>query len=70
MLIPVSPYLPTQPRFDDKVIVERYKAFAKLAGCPVHGPASFDCLVAADTLTLQYASSNLTVGSLVPYLNW
>ncbi|KAH8841002.1 hypothetical protein MCOR27_002742 [Pyricularia oryzae] len=69
-LIPVSPYLPTQPRFDDKVIVERYKAFAKLAGCPVHGPASFDCLVAADTLTLQYASSNLTVGSLVPYLNW
>ncbi|TLD28250.1 hypothetical protein PspLS_03883 [Pyricularia sp. CBS 133598] len=69
-LIPVSPYLPTQPRYDDKVIVERYQAFAKFAGCPVDGPASFDCLVAVDTLTLQHASSNLTVGSLVPYSNW
>ncbi|KAI6382865.1 hypothetical protein MCOR25_000380 [Pyricularia grisea] len=69
-LISQSPYLPTQPRYDDQVIVKRYKAFAKGAGCPVDGPASFDCLVAADTLTLQYASANLTVGSLVPYSNW
>ncbi|TLS23977.1 hypothetical protein PpBr36_08728 [Pyricularia pennisetigena] len=69
-LIPASPYLPTQPRYDDRVIVERYRAFARLAGCPTDGLASFDCLVAADTLTLQYANSNLTVGSLIPYSNW
>ncbi|CAK7205371.1 hypothetical protein SEUCBS139899_008141 [Sporothrix eucalyptigena] len=58
--IAASPYLVPQYNYDATVPTQRYQAFATAAGC---GSAKnvFSCLVAADTLTLQYASSNVSL---------
>lgn len=58
--IAASPYLVPQYNYDAAVPTQRYHDFATAAGC---GTAKdiFACLVAADTLVLQYASSNVSV---------
>ncbi|CAK7234698.1 hypothetical protein SBRCBS47491_009037 [Sporothrix bragantina] len=55
-----SPYLVPQYNYDAAVPTQRYNAFAAAAGCST-AKNVFACLVAADTLTLQYASSNVSV---------
>ncbi|KAK8065465.1 carboxylesterase family protein [Apiospora hydei] len=61
-IIAASPWTPPAYRYDDEIPIGNYKAFAELAGCgaaasELKGRAdAFDCLVAADTMTLQNAS--------------
>ncbi|KAK0662086.1 Alpha/Beta hydrolase protein [Cercophora samala] len=51
-----SPYLPTQPNFDDPLPTEYYHQLARRANC-LNATSIFSCLEAADTLVLQNASS-------------
>ncbi|KAH9883509.1 Alpha/Beta hydrolase protein [Xylariomycetidae sp. FL2044] len=61
-LIIASPYVPPIHGYDDSVPVAHYDKFAELAGCGRNSTRSrrfasvFDCLVAADSTTLQNAS--------------
>ncbi|KAH9905650.1 Alpha/Beta hydrolase protein [Xylariomycetidae sp. FL2044] len=69
--IAASPYIPTQYGYADSEPTEVYYQFALEAGCPNTG-AVFDCLVAADTSTLQAASNEVSQGQTAygewPYL--
>ncbi|KLU81987.1 inactive carboxylesterase 4 [Magnaporthiopsis poae ATCC 64411] len=68
--IAASPYLPTQPYYNDEIPKNRYRDFAIAAGCPGSGPV-FDCLVSADSQTLMLANANATgPRSGVPFGNW
>ncbi|KAK3319597.1 carboxylesterase family protein-like protein [Cercophora scortea] len=64
-----SPYLPTQPDFNDPLPTDYYLQFAKAAGCvDTTGSLSdndlvFKCLQSADTLVLQNASSSVSYGA-------
>lgn len=65
--ITASPYLPMQYGYKDWIPSQSYYAFAIAAGCnpfPRYGNNSdqtlFDCLVAQNTTTLQYASFNVS----------
>ncbi|KAF2184008.1 alpha/beta-hydrolase [Zopfia rhizophila CBS 207.26] len=58
-LIAASPYLPAQYMYDDTTPTAHYYEFAAKAGCGSEGEV-FECLLAADTLTLQAASSNVS----------
>ncbi|KAK4173654.1 Alpha/Beta hydrolase protein [Triangularia setosa] len=51
-----SPYLPTQPKFDDPLPTEYYYQLARRANC-LNAHSIFTCLEQADTLVLQNASS-------------
>ncbi|PMD30492.1 inactive carboxylesterase 4 [Hyaloscypha variabilis F] len=68
-LISASPYLPTQPNYSDPIPTQHYYDFAKSAGCPSSGEV-FDCLVAKDSLTLQYASNLVSTNAPTPHGNW
>ncbi|GAB1317112.1 Carboxylic ester hydrolase [Madurella fahalii] len=65
--IAASPYDPGQYNYDDVRPTQRYYDFASKAGCGSSG-AVFNCLVSKDSLTLQYASSN--VSSSGTYATW
>ena len=65
--IAASPYGPAQYNYDDVWPTQRYHDFAAKAGCG-SSAALFDCLVSKDSLTLQYASSN--VSSSGTYATW
>ncbi|KAL8381630.1 hypothetical protein RB595_005762 [Gaeumannomyces hyphopodioides] len=68
--IAASPYLPTQPYYDEDISKRRYRDFAMAAGCPDSGPV-FDCLTSADSQTLMLANANATgPRSSVPFGNW
>ncbi|KAI0475603.1 alpha/beta-hydrolase [Xylariaceae sp. FL0804] len=66
--IAASPYLPTQWSYDEPAPTSRYYQFAQIAGCPSSGYV-FDCLVGADTGTLQFAS-NYVSQDLSAYGEW
>ncbi|KAI0506603.1 Alpha/Beta hydrolase protein [Xylaria bambusicola] len=61
-MIVASPYLPTVYKYSDSFPKARYDKFVELAGCnkPAGNKTTFDCLVAADTTVLQYASGNVS----------
>ncbi|KAI0018641.1 carboxylesterase [Xylariomycetidae sp. FL0641] len=75
-VIASSPYLPTQWDFDGEWPEKYYRQFVAQAGCANSSTSSssssssaFDCLVAADTATLQIASDHVsTTGAL--YGQW
>ncbi|KAK0625187.1 Alpha/Beta hydrolase protein [Bombardia bombarda] len=59
-----SPYLPTQPNFDDPLPTEYYQEFARRAGClSPDSDSAFKCLQNADTLVLQNASAYTSYGA-------
>ncbi|KAK3690451.1 carboxylesterase [Podospora appendiculata] len=63
-----SPYLPTQPNFDDPLPTDYYHQFAKAAGCADKTGISdndlvIKCLQSADTLVLQTASASTSYGA-------
>ncbi|KAJ5698618.1 hypothetical protein N7462_000623 [Penicillium macrosclerotiorum] len=64
-IIAASPYTPAQYNYKDAVPTKHYLEFAKHAGCYDGGSsrdlAIFDCLVRADSNTLQYASGNVSI---------
>ncbi|GAP83259.1 putative carboxylesterase family protein [Rosellinia necatrix] len=55
-LIPSSPYLPTQWRYDDTWPTLSYQTFVEQAGCS-NAKSAFQCLQSADTIVLQNASA-------------
>ncbi|KAK8035493.1 carboxylesterase [Apiospora rasikravindrae] len=63
-IIAASPWAPPAYRYDDNIPMGNYEAFSELAGCGAAADSDlksrdhsvFDCLVAADTMTLQNAS--------------
>lgn len=68
--IAASPYLPTQPYYNDEIPKNRYRDFAIAAGCPDSGPV-FDCLVSADSQTLMLANAYASSPpNDVPFGNW
>ncbi|KAJ5800491.1 CAZyme family CE10 [Penicillium psychrosexuale] len=64
-VIAASPYTTDLHQYDGKVPTGHYQDFAARAGCyngaNVSEAAVFDCLVNADTDTLQYASANVSI---------
>lgn len=65
--IAASPYDPGQDNYNGVRPTQRYYDFAARAGCGSSG-AVFDCLISKDTLTLQYASSNVSASGT--YATW
>ncbi|PHH65379.1 hypothetical protein CDD81_2483 [Ophiocordyceps australis] len=65
-VLAASPYNPSLYSFDDNATTSIYDSFVDLAGCGANNVASrqhpsvFDCLVAADSETLQNASGTVT----------
>ncbi|KAI1772336.1 Alpha/Beta hydrolase protein [Hypoxylon cercidicola] len=60
-VIPASPYLPTQWDFDGEWPTKYYDVFVDQVGCASNTTKSrFDCLVSADTVTLQNANAGVT----------
>lgn len=63
-IIAASPYTATQFEYNDKIPTMHYRDFAARAGCTEETSSNdwsiFDCLVHADTETLQYASGNVS----------
>ncbi|KAK4466447.1 lipase 4 [Cladorrhinum samala] len=68
-LIAASPWVPTQPYYNDTVPTRHYYDFSSLAGCPSRG-AVFECLVSKDSLVLQYAAHLVSTNPPTPYGNW
>jgi carboxylesterase type B len=68
-LIAASPYLPSQPNYNDAIVTQHYYKFARDAGCPSSGNV-FDCLKSKDTATLQASNSNQSITPPTPYGNW
>lgn len=69
----ISPYLPQQHYYNDWISEQSYYAFATEVGCgaTTAGLGSqkiFQCLVNADTLTLQRASNNVSASGV--YGTW
>ncbi|KAJ5956434.1 hypothetical protein N7501_010713 [Penicillium viridicatum] len=64
-VIAASPYTTSLYQYDGEVPTNHYQHFAERAGCyhggNISGAAVFDCLVNADTNTLQYASANVSI---------
>ncbi|KAI1770660.1 alpha/beta-hydrolase [Hypoxylon cercidicola] len=71
-IIAASPYLPTQWDYDDTRPTEYYYQFADTLGCLTEEKTAedsvFECLVSADTVDLQNASSIVTMSGL--YGQW
>ncbi|KAL7623533.1 hypothetical protein AAE478_007216 [Parahypoxylon ruwenzoriense] len=67
-LIAASPYLPTQWEYNGTRPSEYYSRFADRVGCLINETTSdrsiFECLVAADTNTLQNASDYVSTSGL------
>ncbi|KAF3763722.1 alpha/beta-hydrolase [Cryphonectria parasitica EP155] len=62
--ITASPYLPTQWDYNGLEPTQAYKRFAAGAGCAdsLKNHSALDCLVAADTITLQNTSAHVSGG--------
>ncbi|KAJ5628469.1 hypothetical protein N7490_010697 [Penicillium lividum] len=64
-IIAASPYSPAMYHYNDEVPTSHYLEFAARAGCFngkfISEPVIFDCLLKADTETLQYASANVSI---------
>ncbi|KAJ5773640.1 hypothetical protein N7457_008536 [Penicillium paradoxum] len=64
-IIAASPYSSTLYQYDGDIPTSHYRQFAARAGCSkkryMPEGAVFDCLVNADTETLQYASANVSI---------
>ncbi|KAJ5701490.1 hypothetical protein N7488_009038 [Penicillium malachiteum] len=63
-IIAASPYTPAMYQYDDEVPMNHYKHFVSRAGCAQETgshSAAFECLANADTVTLQYASANVSI---------
>ncbi|KAK4223737.1 lipase 4 [Podospora fimiseda] len=69
-LITASPWIPTQPYYNDTVSVRDYTNFAAISGCSSGQEKVFDCLVGKDSLTLQYASHLVSTNSPTSHGNW
>ncbi|OAA59785.1 inactive carboxylesterase 4 [Niveomyces insectorum RCEF 264] len=71
-----SPWIPTQPVFDEAIAERHYADFVAAAGCngtlpgPNASASAFDCLVTRDSLTLQRASNWVSTNPPTPYSNW
>lgn len=69
-IVAASPYLPTQPNYNDDIPTRRYYELSAAVGCPSSGPV-FDCLVATNFSVLQDVNYNFTnTHADVPYGNW
>ncbi|KAK3349475.1 inactive carboxylesterase 4 [Lasiosphaeria hispida] len=68
-LIAASPWIPTQPYYDNAITSRHYYDLASLVGCPSRG-AVFGCLVSKDSLLLQYAANIVSTNSPTPHGNW
>jgi len=68
-IIAASPWVPTQPYYDDAISIQHYNDFASAAGCTSR-EAVFDCLVAKDSLTLQRAANKISTSPPTPRRNW
>ncbi|KAK3991556.1 lipase 4 [Cladorrhinum sp. PSN332] len=64
-LIAASPWVPTQPYYNDTGVVRDYTNFAALSGCS-SGQKAFDCLVGRDSLVLQYAAHLVSTNPPTP----
>lgn len=65
-VIAASPYSPPIYKYNDPIPMAYYQTFAEYAGCggnatqSAQSPSVFDCLVATDSVSLQYASGNVS----------
>ncbi|KAK6595702.1 carboxylesterase family protein, partial [Botrytis cinerea] len=66
--IVASPYLPMQYNYDGLLPEESYGKFVEAVGCGTGNGSAFDCLISADTITLQNASAYVSAG--VDYGQW
>lgn len=66
--IVASPYLPMQYDYDGLLPEESYRKFVEAVGCGKSNGSAFDCLISADTIALQNASSHISAG--VNYGQW
>ncbi|KAK3381983.1 inactive carboxylesterase 4 [Podospora didyma] len=70
-IIAASPWIPTQPFYNDAKVTQNYFTFASLVGCSSTGAAAvFDCLVSKDSLLLQYAANIVSTNPPTPIGNW
>ncbi|KAH8880533.1 inactive carboxylesterase 4 [Thozetella sp. PMI_491] len=72
-IIAASPWVPTQPYYDDAISVRHYEDFAAVAGCNTKGEddeEKFDCLLTTDTRSLQAASWWISTHDPTPQGNW
>ncbi|PKS06171.1 hypothetical protein jhhlp_007488 [Lomentospora prolificans] len=67
-IIAASPWVPTQPYYDDDTPTKHYNRLAETLGCEVE--EAFDCLVEADSLALQLAAHTVSSTSPTFYGNW
>lgn len=68
-IIAASPWVPTQPYFDEAISVRHYNDFASAVGCTSR-EGVFDCLVSKDSLTLQRAANKVSTSAPTPRGNW
>lgn len=68
-MIAASPWVPTQPVWNDSTSDARFDAFAVLAGCG-SGSNRLECLRGKDSLVLQYAANQVQTRTHVPHGNW
>ena len=68
-IIAASPWVPTQPRYDDAISVRHFNDLAATAGCSSQADV-FECLVTKDSLTLQYAANLVSTNPPTPRGNW
>jgi len=68
-IIAASPWVPTQPYYDDAISIRHYSDFASAAGCSSR-EGVFDCLVSKDSLTLQRAANKVSTSAPTPRGNW
>jgi len=71
-IIAASPYVPTQPHFDDELPTLHYQQFSEAAGCggEAEGTEVFECLVETDSRKLQEAMSRVSSPEYTFYGNW
>ncbi|KAK4449570.1 alpha/beta-hydrolase [Podospora aff. communis PSN243] len=68
-IIAASPWVPTQPYYDEVISVRHYTDFAAAVGCSSSAEV-FDCLVSKDSLTLQRAANRVSTSAPTPRGNW
>jgi len=68
-IIAASPWVPTQPYYDDETPTRHYNDLAESVGC---GEADdvFGCLVKVESQTLQYAANLVSSSAPTFYGNW
>ncbi|KAK0644577.1 inactive carboxylesterase 4 [Cercophora newfieldiana] len=68
-IISASPWVPTQPYYDEAISIRHYNDFATAVGCSSR-EGVFDCLVSKDSLTLQRAANKVSTSAPTPRGNW